>query len=232
MDWGAISLIIFLAAIAFSFWKKTNLGILCLGLAVVVGHLAGMKDAEIYKGLNLNVFFNLVGVFALGAVLTSNGSLKPLSQKILSKVKASARLYPWVAFIFAAVFMAFSPGSGVSFTVVPFITLWLAARCFRQVSSQPSVRCQLSVLSCRCPAFRAVPFLKALAIRDLPGLCLRQSLFPASLVPYSYISSPAATRKATASCWAEQMLRKKNCLSSRNSRSFPLSACSSSSSFT
>ena len=126
MDWGAISLIIFLAAIAFSFWKKTNLGILCLGLAVVVGHLAGMKDAEIYKGLNLNVFFNLVGVFALGAVLTSNGSLKLLSQKILSKVKASARLYPWVAFIFAAVFMAFSPGSGVSFTVVPFITMSMA----------------------------------------------------------------------------------------------------------
>ena len=52
MDWGAISLIIFLAAIAFSFWKKTNLGILCLGLAVVVGHLAGMKDADRIAAVN------------------------------------------------------------------------------------------------------------------------------------------------------------------------------------
>ena len=127
MNWGAISLIIFLVAIFFSFWKKTNLGILCLGLAVVVGRLAGLKDNAIYSGLNLNVFFNLVGVFAFASVLTANGSLKLLSQKILSRVKANARVYPWVAYLFAAAFMSFSPGSGISFTVIPFITMAMAA---------------------------------------------------------------------------------------------------------
>lgn len=127
MNWGAISLIIFLVAIFFSFWRKTNLGILCLGLAVVIGRLAGLTDGKIYGGLNLNVFFNLVGVFAFAAVLTANGSLKLLSQKLLSHVKASPKVYPWVAFIFAAAFMAFSPGSGVSYTVIPFITMAMAA---------------------------------------------------------------------------------------------------------
>lgn len=127
MNWGILSLVIFVLAIAFSFWKKTNLGVLCLGLAVVVGHLAGLADKDIYGGLNLNVFFSLVGVFALAAVMTANGSLKLLSQKLLSNVKASPRVFPFVAFIFAAAFMSFSPGSGVSYTVIPFITMSMAA---------------------------------------------------------------------------------------------------------
>lgn len=50
MDLGVISLVLLLLAIILGFFRKTNVGLVSLLFALILGRLAGMNDASILKG--------------------------------------------------------------------------------------------------------------------------------------------------------------------------------------
>ena len=62
MDLGVISLVLLLLAIILGFFRKTNVGLVSLLFALILGRLAGMNDASILKGFNPNLFIKLMGV--------------------------------------------------------------------------------------------------------------------------------------------------------------------------
>lgn len=75
MSLGLLSLILLVAAIAIGFFRKINVGLVCLFLAFLLGKAAGIATGEILKGFNPNLFINLMGITLLFSILNKMGPL-------------------------------------------------------------------------------------------------------------------------------------------------------------
>ena len=99
MDLGVISLVLLLLAIILGFFRKTNVGLVSLLFALILGRLAGMNDASILKGFNPNLFIKLMGVTFLFSVLTVNGTITLLAKKIVSLAGRNNFLIPILIYL-------------------------------------------------------------------------------------------------------------------------------------
>lgn len=83
MSLSVVSLAALLVAIALGVVRKSNVGILCIGFALVLAFLYGIKTGEIMKGFSTSLFLTMAGVSYLFAILTQNDSLTILAAKIV-----------------------------------------------------------------------------------------------------------------------------------------------------
>ena len=111
MDLGVISLVLLLLAIILGFFRKTNVGLVSLLFALILGRLAGMNDASILKGFNPNLFIKLMGVTFLFIVLTVNGTITLLAKKIVSLAGRNNFLIPILIYLMGAGLTMCGPGS-------------------------------------------------------------------------------------------------------------------------
>lgn len=111
MDLGVISLVLLLLAIILGFFRKTNVGLVSLLFALILGRLAGMNDASILKGFNPNLFIKLMGVTFLFSVLTVNGTITLLAKKIVSLAGRNNFLIPILIYLMGAGLTMCGPGS-------------------------------------------------------------------------------------------------------------------------
>lgn len=56
-----IALAFLIGAIVLGFAKKMNVGIVCLGLALILGKIGGIGAGDIYKGFPYKLFATLLG---------------------------------------------------------------------------------------------------------------------------------------------------------------------------
>ena len=56
-----LALACLVGAIILGFIKKMNVGIVCLGLALVLGTVGGISSGDIYKGFPYKLFATLLG---------------------------------------------------------------------------------------------------------------------------------------------------------------------------
>lgn len=61
MGLQVIALLFLIGAIVLGFTKKMNVGVVCLGLALILGKLGGMGAGDIYKGFPYKLFATLLG---------------------------------------------------------------------------------------------------------------------------------------------------------------------------
>ena len=54
MGLQVVALLFLIGAIVLGFAKKMNVGVVCLGLALILGKLGGMGAGDIYKGFPYN----------------------------------------------------------------------------------------------------------------------------------------------------------------------------------
>ena len=54
--------IVFIVLLILAFTRKTNLGVLAFGAALILGRLIGMTDKEIVKTLSSSLFVTLTGI--------------------------------------------------------------------------------------------------------------------------------------------------------------------------
>ena len=62
MGLQVVALLFLVGAIVLGFTKKMNVGIVCFGLALVLGTLGGMSAGDIYKGFPYKLFATLLGI--------------------------------------------------------------------------------------------------------------------------------------------------------------------------
>ena len=84
MNLGLVALILLAVAIAAGFFRKTNVGLVAMLFALILGRYAGIKDGEILKGFNPNLFITLMGVTLLFSILNNNGTIEIMAKKIVS----------------------------------------------------------------------------------------------------------------------------------------------------
>ena len=129
MNLGLISLILLLVAIIIGFIRKTNVGILCIGFAMILtllfkGTMFGETafDAKaVISGFSTSLFIQMVGVTYLFAIINGNGTLELMAKKIVNLVPA--RLIPVVMFFIGMVLSAAGPGSIPCLAIIPVIAI-------------------------------------------------------------------------------------------------------------
>ena len=121
MELGIISLLLLAVAIAIGFFRKTNVGLVCLLFAFVLGKVAGIPTAEILKGFKPNLFINLMGVTLLFSILNKNGTIELLARKIVSLAGI-----PIAVFLMGALLTGIGPGSIPLLAIMPAIAIPLA----------------------------------------------------------------------------------------------------------
>ena len=70
-----ISLLLFLALLILAFTRKTNMGVLAFGAALILGRIVGLTDKEVVKTLSSSLFVTLTGITLLFAAVNHTGAL-------------------------------------------------------------------------------------------------------------------------------------------------------------
>lgn len=123
MNLGIVSLVLLLVAIAVGFARNVNVGILCIGFAMVLTLLYGdtITAKQVIEGFGTSLFIQMVGVTYLFAIINGNGTLELMARKIVNLVPA--RAIPLVMFFIGMVLSAAGPGSIPCLAIIPVIAI-------------------------------------------------------------------------------------------------------------
>ena len=83
MGLQVIALVCLIGAIVLGFVKKTNVGLVCFGLALILGKIGGMGASDIYKGFPFKLFATLLGTMLFFSLLQQNGTLEKISDRLI-----------------------------------------------------------------------------------------------------------------------------------------------------
>ena len=111
MALSVISLLCLVGAIVFGFVRKTNVGLVSLGLALVLGTIGGMSAGDIYKGFPYKLFLTLMGTMLFFALLQENGTLEKVSQLMTGLCGKKKFLIPISIYVVSFVLSAAGPGA-------------------------------------------------------------------------------------------------------------------------
>lgn len=107
-----ITALIFLAgAIILGFAKKMNVGLVCLGFALILGTIGGMGAGDIYKGFPYKLFATLLGTMLFFSLLQQNGTLEKISQKLIGICGRKIFLVPIIIYAVSFLLSAVGPGA-------------------------------------------------------------------------------------------------------------------------
>lgn len=126
MNIGIISLLALVLAIVLGFTRKSNVGILCMGLAMLVGLYGGLSSKEIISGFSNSLCIQMLGIMYFFAIISENGTLTIVANKIVKMVGNRHYLIPIVIFIIGYVLCAVGPGAIPTLTIVPALAVPIA----------------------------------------------------------------------------------------------------------
>ena len=121
-----LSLVLLLAAIVLGFLRKTNVGILCIGFAMLLTlFFKGQVSAkDVLAGFSTSLFIQMTGVMYLFAIIGGNGTLELMAKKLVNLVPA--RVIPLVMFLIGMALSASGPGSIPCLAIIPVIAIPLS----------------------------------------------------------------------------------------------------------
>lgn len=126
MNLGIISLLALLVAIVVGFVRNANVGILCMGLAMVLGVVFDISASDLISGFSSSLFIQMVGITYLFAIINGNGTLELLARKMVALVGKKKALIPFVMYILGFIICAVGPGAIPSLAIIPVIAIPVA----------------------------------------------------------------------------------------------------------
>lgn len=102
MNLGIIALICLIALIAIGFWRKLNVGILAIAVAVMLGYGSGeYNTAKIVAGYSASLFLTLFGLTMLFGIVTYNGCLEQILRRLINLFGRFMWFVPIILFVSA-----------------------------------------------------------------------------------------------------------------------------------
>lgn len=126
MNLGLVSLVALLAAIGIGFFKKSNVGILCIGFATLLSIIFGIKPKDIISGFSSSLCIQMMGITYLFAIINTNGTLELFARKMVALVGKRRYLIPFVMYILGFVICASGPGAIPTLAIIPVIAIPVA----------------------------------------------------------------------------------------------------------
>lgn len=121
-----VSLLAIFVAIVLGFLRKTNVGIIAIALALILGRIYGISDKEIISGFNTGLFITMVGVTYLFGILNENGTLHRVADLIVQQARSRAWLLPIAIYLMGFLLTAVGPGSIPILAIIPVIAVPIA----------------------------------------------------------------------------------------------------------
>lgn len=100
-----------IGAIVLGFVKKTNVGLVCFGLALILGKIGGMDASDIYKGFPFKLFATLLGTMLFFSLLQQNGILEKISDRLIGLCGKHLFLVPIIIYVVSFGLSAAGPGA-------------------------------------------------------------------------------------------------------------------------
>lgn len=129
-------------AIVLGFVKKMNVGIVCLGLALVLGSIGGISSGDIYKGFPYKLFATLLGTMLFFSLLQQNGTLEKVSRKLISLCGKNTYLVPVIVYLVSFGLSAAGPGA----ISVQSVTVLFAVSLAVQMEVSPVLMGSMAIL--------------------------------------------------------------------------------------
>lgn len=111
MNMAVIALAFLIVAIILGFVKKMNVGLVCLGLAFILGQIGKIPTRTILSGFPSSLFLTLLGTMFFFSLLQENNTLELLSKKMVSLVGTKTFLIPVIIYVVSFVLSAAGPGA-------------------------------------------------------------------------------------------------------------------------
>ncbi len=111
MGLQVIALGCLIGAIVLGFVKKTNVGLVCFGLALILGKIGGMGASDIYKGFPYKLFATLLGTMLFFSLLQQNGTLEKISDRLIGLCGKHLFLVPIIIYVVSFGLSAAGPGA-------------------------------------------------------------------------------------------------------------------------
>jgi len=105
-----ISIIVLIATIAIGYFSGINTGLLSIAVAMIFGHIVGMKDKAIIAGFGAKLFLQLMGVMFLFSVANENKALEGIAKRAVALAGKRTNLIPLVCYFVAVVLSAIGCG--------------------------------------------------------------------------------------------------------------------------
>lgn len=126
MNLGLVSLLALAAAIIVGFFRKCNVGIVCIGFAMLVGLFYGLSAKEVMSGFSSPLCIQMVGITYLFAIINDNGTLTMLANKAVGLVGKRKQLIPFVMFIIGYIICSVGPGAIPSLAIIAVLAVPVA----------------------------------------------------------------------------------------------------------
>ena len=123
MGLDIVSLLALILAIVLGFVRKSNVGIICMGFAMVLGILYGVKTNDIIKGFSSSLCLQMIGITYLFAIINGNGTLTITANKVVGLVGERHYLVPAVMFLIGYVLCAVGPGAIPMLAIMPVLAV-------------------------------------------------------------------------------------------------------------
>ena len=137
-----LALACLVGAIVLGFVKKMNVGVVCLGLALVLGTIGGISSGDIYKGFPYKLFATLLGTMLFFSLLQQNGTLEKVSQKLISLCGKNTFLVPIIVYLVSFGLSAAGPGA----ISVQSVTVLFAVSLAVQMEVSPVLMGSMAIL--------------------------------------------------------------------------------------
>lgn len=126
MNAGMISLLALVVAIVIGFTRKSNVGILCIGFAMIIGELYGFSSKDVISGFSSSLCIQMLGIMYFFAIINGNGTLTIVANKVVALVGKKHYLIPVVMFVIGYVLCAVGPGAIPTLTIIPILAVPIA----------------------------------------------------------------------------------------------------------
>lgn len=121
-----LALACLIGAIVLGFVCKTNVGLVCMGLSLILGTIGDVTTKEIYAGFPGKLFATLLGTMLFFSLLQDNGTLEKVSQKMTSLCGRNTFLVPIIIYVVSFILSAAGPGAISVQTVMVLFAVPLA----------------------------------------------------------------------------------------------------------
>lgn len=126
MNLALLSLLALGMAILIGFFRKCNVGILCIGFSMLFCICGFVEVKEVIKGFSASLFLQMVGITYLFAIVQGNGTLELLARKMVGLCGRHTQLIPFMMYVLGFLICAVGPGAIPSLAIVPVIAIPVA----------------------------------------------------------------------------------------------------------
>lgn len=142
MSLAALALIFLVVAIVLGFVRKMNVGLVCMGLAFILGLIGNVPTNTILGGFPSKLFMTLLGTMFFFSLLQENHTLELLSQKMVGLVGSKTFLIPIIIYVVSYLLSAAGPGAISVQSVMIIFAVSLAV----QINASPILMGGMAVL--------------------------------------------------------------------------------------